>query len=106
MKYIQLDAGKVCGIIPAEDPIFPGIPIDQRFSPDFISALVPVDDGETVESGWIYEDGAFHEPPPPPEIDEVTGEEVPEAEPSTADDLMNMAVDLDYRLTLLELGVE
>lgn len=50
-------------------PIIPGIPIEQRYTAEFLANCVYTE--EEVEQGWIYEDGHFHEPveevPEPPE---------------------------------------
>ena len=42
MKYIRLDGkNRVMEIIPDENPIFPGIPIEQRYTAEYIATLVP-----------------------------------------------------------------
>ena len=77
---------------------------------------------DNVFEGWGYLDGEFIKPTPPEGwlYDEATGcfylegedppplpEPIlePEQVPTLADDLMTMAVDHEYRLTILELGV-
>lgn len=105
MKYIQLDGKTVTNIIPEFDPDFPGVPISDRFTAAYIDELIPVQDDKEVTTGLIYEDGEFKEPPEPEPTDEITGEPVPEGEPSLSEDLLTMAVDHEYRLTLLELGL-
>ena len=68
MKYIRLDSkNSVMEIIPDENPIFPGIPIEQRYTAEFIATLVPVEDETEVEQNWVYdpETKTFDEPPTP-----------------------------------------
>ena len=85
MKYIRLDSkNRAMEIIPDENPIFPGIPIEQRYTAEFIATLVPVEDETEVEQNWIYnpDDQTFSEPPtpePPPEPTSVTTAEYTQA---------------------------
>ena len=68
MKYIRLNADNVVmEIIPGEDSRFPGIPIEQRYSADFIAALIQTADETEVEQNWIYnpDDQTFSAPPVP-----------------------------------------
>lgn len=68
MKYIRINSDNiVMEIIPGEDPIFPGIPIEQRYSADFIAALIQTADETEVEQNWVYdpETKTFDEPPAP-----------------------------------------
>ena len=68
MKYIRLDSKNgVMEIIPDANPIFPGIPIEQRYTAEFIATLVPVEDETEVEQNWVYdpETKTFDEPPTP-----------------------------------------
>lgn len=68
MKYIRLNADNVVmEIIPSEDTRFPGIPIEQRYSADFIAALIQTADETEVEQNWIYnpDDQTFSAPPTP-----------------------------------------
>lgn len=79
MKYILFDSGsRVKEIIPAEDPVFPGIPIEQRYAPDFVAQLMETADGTEVEQNWIYdrETGTFAPPPVPEQVPEDEGAEV------------------------------
>lgn len=41
-------------------PIIPDIPIEQRYTAEFLSHCVYTED--YVEQGYIYEDGHFHAP--------------------------------------------
>lgn len=88
--YILLsDANYVAEIIPDEDPIFPGIPIEQRYAPDFVAKLLHVADDTAVKQNQVYdpETGTFSDPPAPEPIPEPEPPEpVPEPEYiSTAD---------------------
>lgn len=86
-----------------------------RYPPDILFVEAP----DNVFEGWGYLDGAFIKPTPPEGwlYDDATGcfylegtqppaptIEPPPA-PSVEDDLLSMAVDHEYRLTILELGV-
>lgn len=74
--YIFLsDANYVAELIPDEDPIFPGIPIEQRYAPDFVAKLLHVADDTAVKQNQVYdpETGTFSDPPAP--------EPIPEPEP-------------------------
>ncbi len=72
MKYILLNESVVTQIIPEEDPFFPGVPIEERYSSEFLSMCVPIKDVE-VYPNWIYENGIFVAPPEP-EFPEEDGE--------------------------------
>ena len=70
--YILLNNNTVAEIIPDEDPIFPGILIEQRYAPDFVAKLLHVADDTAVKQNQVYdpETGTFSDPPvpePPPE---------------------------------------
>lgn len=68
MKYIRLnESNVVMEIIPGEDSRFPGIPIEKRYSADFIAALIQTADETEVEQNWIYnpDDQTFSAPPTP-----------------------------------------
>lgn len=53
-KYIYVKDGKAFNILPEFDPIFPGVPIDQRYSPEFLSKCAIVDEDYPVEQDWDY----------------------------------------------------
>lgn len=87
--YILLTNNTVAEIIPDEDPIFPGIPIEQRYAPDFVAKLLHVADDTAVKQNQVYdpETGTFSDPPAPEPIPEPEPPE-PSSEPeyiSTAD---------------------
>ena len=84
--YILLTNNAVAEIIPDENPIFPGISIEQRYAPDFVAKLLHVADDTAVKQNQVYdpETGTFSDPPvPEPDPDP---EPIPEPEYiSTAD---------------------
>ena len=70
--YILLsDANYVAEIIPDEDPIFPGIPIERRYAPDFVAKLLHVADDTAVKQNQVYdpETGTFSDPPAPEPVE-------------------------------------
>lgn len=69
--YILLHDNTVSEIIPDIDPVFPGVPITDRYAPDFISWLMHVPDDTEVRQNDLYdaETGTFA-PPPVPEPEE------------------------------------
>ena len=87
MKYVYVSEDFSIGsIIPDEDPIFPGIPVEQRYSAEFLEHCIAVEDSvvEAIEAGSKYdpESGTFYvpEPPLPPSVDENTDQPInPEA---------------------------
>lgn len=84
MKYVRIssESRRVVEIIPEFDPIFPNVPIDERYTKEFISALVEVADNVEVEEGMMYDwvHGTFTEYTEPiPEIDDVTWDLMAEA---------------------------
>lgn len=84
--YILLANNTVAEIIPDEDPSFPGIPIEQRYAPEFVAKLLYVADDTEVQQNQVYdpETGTFSDPPTP----EPTPDPEPNPEPeyiSTAD---------------------
>lgn len=87
--YINPDDKTVGSIINEEDPVFPGIPIADRYSPDFLKECIvkPEEDVTEVQTGMVYdsETDTFSWPPvpepePEPEPEEpgytVTQEEI------------------------------
>lgn len=76
--YIYLtDKNTVAELIPDEDPVFPGIPVEKRYAPDFVAKLRHIPDETEVRQNWLYdpETEAFSPPPEPPE------EPIPEPDP-------------------------
>lgn len=82
MYILLTDERAVVEIIPDEDPIFPGIPIEERYPPDFVEELIQIPDGTEVFPNWIYdpESGLFSIPPEPEPTE--PDEEEPPAEPA------------------------
>lgn len=74
MKYVSLVPNSliVAEVIPEENPLLPGIPIDQRYAKAFIDSLICVNDDVVVEQNNIYdmETGTFK----PEEIPEPNSE--------------------------------
>ena len=66
MKYVRLNNNVVVEIIPEFDPIFPNVPITERYPAKFVEKLVAVDDSVEVRVGMVYnaEAGAFSVPEP------------------------------------------
>ena len=65
MKHVLLSVeNTVLEIIPDENPALPGIPLEERYSADFLTSLLSVDNEIEVELNWKYDPktGAFSEP--------------------------------------------
>mgnify|MGYP006992612787 CR=1 FL=1 len=70
--YILLsESNYVAEIISDEDPVFPGIPIEQRYAPDFVAKLLHVADDTAVKQNQVYdpETGTFSDPPVPEPVE-------------------------------------
>ena len=77
MKYVRISSEnrRVVEIIPEFDLIFPNVPINERYTEEFISALIEVADNTEVEEGMVYSwsNGTFTEyVEPVSETDDVT----------------------------------
>lgn len=86
MSYAFVDDG-IVGYIETRTPLSDLVHPD--FLPYFIE--IPAELEDTVEPGWLYEDGTFKEPPPPEE-----------PEPSnlpTYEELLTMAQAIERGLT-------
>lgn len=69
MYILLTNKNTVAEIIPDENPVFPGVPIEARYASDFVARLLHVADDTEVQQGWSYVDGTFVEPiVPEPEI--------------------------------------
>ena len=55
MKYLYLENGIVHEIIPSIDPMFPDVPINQRYSVAFLSKCVSIDESVIVNVGDLYD---------------------------------------------------
>lgn len=64
MMYVRLENDVVVETIAEFDPVFPNLPIEQRYPADFCKSLIKVENG--VEIGMVYdsETGEFSEPEP------------------------------------------
>ena len=81
--YVLLDSLNVVSeLIPDIAPEFPSVPIEQRYTPEFVARLIHVDDSVEVHQNWMHnpEDGTFYEPTERPEP-----EPEPEPEPTQLD---------------------
>lgn len=103
MKFIYLTDNTVQEIIPETNPAFPGIPIEQRYSPEFLANCVVVDNNTEVQSGWIYdpETQTFSEPPEPEPVEPI---DPPDREPPEPTEMERTRADIDY--LALMMGVE
>ena len=104
--YVNLNENnEVIEIISDIDPVFPDVPITERYPPDFIETLIYVDDNANVGCGMVYDKEAetFTYPEPAATPD---GED-PEEDISDTGTLTQAEINLefDYRLSLLERGI-
>lgn len=67
MKHILIVNSEVTQIIPDFDPIFPDVPVTERYAPTFLADCVTVGDDQDVPLGYLYDSktGTFSEPPIP-----------------------------------------
>ena len=56
MYHIYLDGHIVREIIPDENPVFPGVPIEERYAPDFLARCVAVESLEGIEENMEVTD--------------------------------------------------
>ncbi len=115
MKYVYLvDGNVVHEIQPGRSKDFPGVSIKDRFSAEYLARCVEVKDSVEVESGWIYdgETGKFSAPPAPEPVEaDIVNPETLETPgktplPTVADNLMRMAIEQEYSIALLTIGME
>ena len=68
--YVHLINNKAAEIIPEIDRVFPDIPVEGRYSAQFLSECVRVSDDTEVKAYWIYdaERNSFS-PQPEPKIE-------------------------------------
>lgn len=95
MYLLISEANYVAEIIPDEDPIFPGVPIEHRYTPDFVAKLLHVPDGSDVKQNQVYdpETGTFSDPPIP-----EPPEPSPDPDPEPVEQFISTA-DLDAAYT-------
>lgn len=67
MKHVYIRDSKAYEIIPNIDPTFPGVPVEVRYTPEFLADCVVVSEAVEVECNWSYdaEAGTFSAPPMP-----------------------------------------
>lgn len=86
-KYLVMNDNIVVEIIPEYTDIFPGVPANQRYSAEFLSRCIAVDENIQVEVGQMYNGttGEITTPPvieiqepeaPPPNMMEVFDEKI------------------------------
>lgn len=102
--YLKLTKNIVTEIIPDTDPIFPNVPIEDRFPTEYVSELIHADDGAEIYCGMEYnsETGEFALPEPSPS--EIIPAEEP-VEDTAGVSQAEINLDVEYRLSCLELGI-
>lgn len=105
--YVRLDENNfVTEIIPDIDPVFPDVPVSERYTADFVAALIYVDDSVEIACGMVYdkeaETFAFPEPVARPPAEDTTEEDITDTGTLTQAEIN---FDFDYRLCCLELGI-
>ena len=95
-KYLYIGTDNIlCEIIPDFDPVFPEIPVTERYAPDFLAQCVERTDeqisSEGIELGMLYDAEAdtfkpapTPEPEPEPEPEPGSGYTITEEEVNTA----------------------
>ena len=96
MKYLSINNNIVAEIIPEIDNRFPEVSFKSRFALDFTEKCIPVDDDFAVSVGMVYDNGIFTMPEPIIESSITPLSEV---------DLEQLALDHEYRLSMLEIGM-
>jgi len=78
MKYVFTENNIVRQIIPEIDPAFPGIPITERYTSEFLKQCVAVDEIVKVEINWTYDPKtkAFSPPKSEPEPEQDPEERI------------------------------
>ena len=100
MYILLTDENTVAEIIPDENPIFPGVPIEDRYAPDFVAKLLHFPDETEVEQNWVYdpETQTFAEPPKPEPSPEPEPEPEPDLESIKAERIAQSKADLETYL--------
>ena len=62
MKYLRLEKNIVTEIIPEFNPLFPNVPVEERYPREFVKKLVAVNDDINVHTGMIKTDEGFSFP--------------------------------------------
>ena len=102
--YLKLNGNIVTEIIPDIDPVFPNVSIEERFPPEYVSELIHADDGAEIYCGMEYnsETGEFVFPESSPS--EIIPVEEP-VEDTAGVSQAEINLDVEYRLSCLELGI-
>ncbi len=103
--YVYIyENGATGSIIPEIDPDFPGIPITERFSSDFLASCVTVEDPSDVLEMYNRETGEFYtpEPEPVPVITEPVNP--PDPLEQLRLDMYSRFAEVGYELALLKIG--
>lgn len=94
--YILLKEDKtVKEIIPDINPVFPGVPVEERYAPDFVAGLIHVPDGTEVDQNWSYDEDTHVFAPPAPQ--EISGDS--DAEPIQPEENYYTANDMIKAMT-------
>ena len=64
-EYVLIHNDRVHEIIPEFDPNFPGVPIEQRYSPEFLKNCLHIDEKDIPPIGHVKKGNKFEEPPKP-----------------------------------------
>lgn len=97
-KYLYVGTDNIlCEIIPDLDPVFPEIPVTERYAPDFLAQCVERTDeqisSEGIKLGMLYDAEAdTFKPAPTPEP-----EPEPEPEPGSGYTITEEEVDAAYK---------
>ena len=107
MYYIHLMDNAVTEIIPDENSTFPGIPITQRYTSDFISRCITADDVSAIHAGMIYDPTTktFSEPPVPESTPVPVPTPTPQPQSDPIGDLAETVSDLMVEVDKIKLGV-
>lgn len=61
-KYAVVDSeNRITEMLFEEDPTFPGIPLKERYSEEFLKNTVEISNNKPCKMGWVYENGEFVE---------------------------------------------
>lgn len=79
MYYICIKNNVVSSFVSELDPVFPGIPIDARYSQEFLSSCIIRENIVGLYSGMLYdpETGAFSDPPVPEPVEPLPTPDLP-----------------------------
>ena len=93
--FALINKNVVIEIIPEFNPIFPNVPVSERYPADIVQKMIAVSDGINVHVGMVYdpETGTFAEPiappPVPADLDELKAAKIEESKTKLAEWLIN-----------------